>query len=317
MATQNFAGFVYTGAGVAVSGATVAVFARNTSSAATTVPSSPSTDGNGYWSCTVAAEGRYDVKITNGSSVAWLKYDDQIQMDTVEVATLRVRNPANTFDYDIVPAAIGADRTLNLPLTGATRTLIANDTALADSENILLGTGGDATIDYDGSDLVISPAVEGVGDVVISGGSIELDDDEGVRLGTGKDTEIRWSDGDADNHSLVIALGDSNQSLHITDLVAVATDWGIAATTHPNVYIHSNASPIGNFLRLGDHDGTTAYIDNVGGTTLAFEIGGTTHMSVAANALTGNVVGTGSSQVSQGSHTHASTGGVPNPFFFA
>ena len=130
MATQNFAGFVYTGAGVAVSGATVAVFARNTSSAATTVPSSPTTDGNGYWSCTVAAEGRYDVKITNGSSVAWLKYDDRVQMDTVEVATLRVRNPADTFDYDIVPSAITADRSLTLPL-------VTVDSTVATVENIL------------------------------------------------------------------------------------------------------------------------------------------------------------------------------------
>ena len=312
----ELAGYVFTDAGLPVANAEVDVYYSSDTTHGTS-RASTTTNSIGYWAFNALAEEKYDVKLKNGSSIRWVMYLDERSHQELETSNLLIRNPAGTFVYDIVPAAILASRTLNLPLTGATRTLIANDTALADSENILLGTGGDATIDYDGSDLVISPAVVGAGDVVISGGSIELDDDEGVRLGTGKDTEIRWSDGDADNHSLVIAVGDSNQSLHITDLTAVATDWNIAATTHPNVYIHSNASPIGNFLRLGDHDGTTAYIDNVGGTTLAFEIGGTTHMSVAANALTGNVVGTGSSQVSQGSHTHASTGGVPNPFFFA
>ena len=312
----ELAGYVFTDAGLPVANAEVDVYYSSDTTHGTS-RASTTTNSIGYWAFNALAEEKYDVKLKNGSSIRWVMYLDERSHQELETSNLLIRNPAGTFVYDIVPAAILASRTLNLPLTGATRTLIANDTALADSENILLGTGGDATIDYDGSDLVISPAVVGAGDVVISGGSIELDDDEGVRLGTGKDTEIRWSDGDADNHSLVIAVGDSNQSLHITDLTAVATDWNIAATTHPNVYIHSNTTPATDFLRLGDHDGTTAYIDNVGGTTLAFEIGGTTHMSVAANALTGNVVGTGSSQVSQGSHTHASTGGVPNPFFFA
>ena len=299
----ELAGYVFTDAGLPVANAEVDVYYSSDTTHGTS-RASTTTNSIGYWAFNALAEEKYDVKLKNGSSIRWVMYLDERSHQELETSNLLIRNPAGTFVYDIVPAAILASRTLNLPLTGATRTLIANDTALADSENILLGTGGDATIDYDGSDLVISPAVVGAGDVVISGGSIELDDDEGVRLGTGKDTEIRWSDGDADNHSLVIAVGDSNQSLHITDLAAVATDWAIAATTHPNVYIHSNTTPATDFLRLGDHDGTTAYIDNVGGTTLAFEIGGTTHMSVAANALTGNVVGTGSSQVSAGDHSH-------------
>ena len=51
------------------------------------------------------------------------KYDTQEQLSSIEAATLRVRNPANTFDYDIVPAAIVADRQLNLPLLTATDTV--------------------------------------------------------------------------------------------------------------------------------------------------------------------------------------------------
>ena len=127
MAVQRFSGFVYTGVGVAVVGATIDIFARNTLTAQTTVPATVTTDANGYWTATVAAETRCDVRITNGSSITWLKYDDEIQIEGIEVAVLRLRNPADTFDYDIVPAAITADRQLNLPLLTGTATLAAID----------------------------------------------------------------------------------------------------------------------------------------------------------------------------------------------
>ena len=127
MAVQRFSGFVYTGAGVAVVGATIDIFARNTLTAQTTVPATVTTDANGYWTATVAAETRCDVRITNGSSIAWLKYDDEIQIEGIEVAILRVRNPADTFDYDIVAGAITADRQANLPLLTGTATFAMID----------------------------------------------------------------------------------------------------------------------------------------------------------------------------------------------
>ena len=127
MANQLFQGYVHTGAGVAVEGATVILLDRNTTSP---TRASTTTSSTGLWTISYATEGRFDIKITNGSSVAWLKYDDQIQMDTVEVANLRVRNPANTFDYDLVPSAITADRTQTLPL-------VTVDSTVATVENIL------------------------------------------------------------------------------------------------------------------------------------------------------------------------------------
>ena len=127
MAVQRFSGFVFTGAGVAVVGATIDIFARNTLTAQTTVPATVTTDANGYFTATVAAETRCDVRITNGSSISWLKYDDEIQIEGIEVAILRVRNPADTFDYDLVAQAITADRQLNLPLITGTATLAAID----------------------------------------------------------------------------------------------------------------------------------------------------------------------------------------------
>ena len=144
MANVTLAGFVYNNAGEAVSGATVEAFPRNTT---TTATSNTTTNSSGYWSLDVSTEGRYDVRITYGSSIRFIKYDDSAQMTELEVADFHIRNPANTYDYDIVPAAITADRQLNLPLITGSRTLIATDTNIADSENIVFGTGGDATID--------------------------------------------------------------------------------------------------------------------------------------------------------------------------
>lgn len=116
-------------------------------------------------------------------------------------------------------------------------------------------------------------------------GDISLTDGDDLVFGDGSDAQIRWSTGDASNHALVIGLGDTNQALHITDNAAKTTDWNISATTHPNVYIHSNTTPATDYLRLGDHDGTTAYIDVVGGTTLIFQIAATSELSLSASQL--------------------------------
>ena len=63
---------------------------------------------------------------------------------------------------------------------------------LVDNTNLTFGTGNDADIFYDGTDLNISPAVVGSGDIVVNGASIEFADSEGVTLGTGKDATIQF-----------------------------------------------------------------------------------------------------------------------------
>src|SRR3990167_662961 len=118
--TIDFQNYLFTDAGAAVSGATVDLLTRNTT---TPVLSTTSTSAGGLWTINYATQGRYDVRITNGSSVRWHKYDAQLQLDTLEVANFRIRNPADTYDYLITPAAITAQRTLNLPLITGTDTL--------------------------------------------------------------------------------------------------------------------------------------------------------------------------------------------------
>ena len=50
---------------------------------------------------------------------------------------------------------------------------------LQDNTNLTFGTGADADIYYDGTDLNISPAVVGAGDIVVNGASIEFADSDG------------------------------------------------------------------------------------------------------------------------------------------
>ena len=130
MANILLNGNVYTGAGVAVQGATVELLARNTLTPVLTNGTYVGgTTAAGLWnfSFTPPANRRIDVRITNGTSVSFLKYDDQMQVSSVETASLRVINPGFDFVYDIVPAAITADRTLNLPLITGTATLATID----------------------------------------------------------------------------------------------------------------------------------------------------------------------------------------------
>jgi hypothetical protein len=110
-------------------------------------------------------------------------------------------------------------------------------------------------------------------------------DDVDQEMGDSADVLLRFSTADASNAAFVVALDDTSQQVHITDKAAVATDWARNAGTHPEVAIHSNTTPITDYLAIGNHDGTTASIDVVGGTTLALKIAGTTAASLTAGGL--------------------------------
>ena len=115
--------------------------------------------------------------------------------------------------------------------------------------------------------------------------TFQTGDDGNFYLGNGVDVGHRWSTGDASNHAYVIGIGDTSQQMHITDLGAIATDWARSAGTHPELAIHSNTTPITDYMAIGNHDGTTGNIDVVGGTTLALKIAGNTEASITAAGL--------------------------------
>lgn len=144
-----------------------------------------------------------------------------------------------------------------------TRTKTALRRALADN------TAGNELID----------AVEGVTDV-------NVDNDVDISLGTSDDALIRFSTADASDPALVIALDNTSQQLHITDVGAVATDWTRSAGTHPELAIHSNTTPITDYLAIGNHDGTTVSINNVGGTTISLSIDGTAAVNILSTGIT-------------------------------
>ncbi len=118
-------------------------------------------------------------------------------------------------------------------------------------------------------------------------------DDDFIALGASDDFQLLWSDGDASNHAAVIAIGNTSQQIHITDVGAKATDWNISAGTHPELLIHSNTTPATDYIGIGNHDGTDAYVNAAGATNLNLQIGGTTHFQVAANALAHSAANSG------------------------
>ena len=120
----NFAGFLYDKAGDAINGATVNLYDRNTTTPAI---ATTTTNSNGYFTIARTPDNdgtdRYDVEFVFGDEKRRRKYDDELQCVTLEVANFRLRNPADTYVYDILPSAITADRNLTLPLITAADTV--------------------------------------------------------------------------------------------------------------------------------------------------------------------------------------------------
>lgn len=264
--TVNFQGHVFTNAGVAVSGATIDIFTVATgadeSTASGSATASTTTDSTGLWTSSGVAEGLYDVRITNGTEFRWLRYEDRVQLDTIEMANLSLRNPGDTFTYDITPGAISASRTLNLPVITATDTVavlglaqtFTADQTFNDNVNLTFGTGGDVDLDYDGTDLVLNLTVVGSGDFVVNGGSIELDDSEGVTFGTGKDATVQYDGTDLIISPAAVGTGDvhiSGGSIELDDSEGVTFGTGKDATIAydgTNLVVEPRAVGSGNLV---------------------------------------------------------------------
>lgn len=147
---------------------------------------------------------------------------------------------------------------------------------------IALAAGDTLSVTESGIHVLNSAGQQKLGAVA---SNVSAVDDTPVILGTGDDVYLVFSTGDASNHTFVIGLDDTSQSLHITDKAAFATDWNVSANTHPTIYVHSNTTPATDYLRLGNHNGTSAEIDVVGGTTLNLQIAGSTIATLTAGGL--------------------------------
>ena len=88
----SFAGFLYDDAGAAINGATINLYAKN---GVSTSLANTTTNSSGYWtiSHTPASgeAGEYDVQITSGASKRRIKFDDAVQLSSVDAEVLSVR----------------------------------------------------------------------------------------------------------------------------------------------------------------------------------------------------------------------------------
>jgi hypothetical protein len=90
----NFRGYVFQDDGDPVSGATVALLETGT----TTQEDSTTTDSDGLWSFSESDQDRYDVKISSGTSVRYMRWDDQISLKEIDVRNnSAAATPAATF----------------------------------------------------------------------------------------------------------------------------------------------------------------------------------------------------------------------------
>lgn len=159
----------------------------------------------------------------------------------------------------------------DLSITGATTGTVTLDDAGEVAEFVVTDANGT----HQWHQLIVSTALT----------SLTLADDVAATFGTGSDVDLLFSTADASNHAFVIALDNTSQQLHITDVGAEATDWNRSAGTHPEVAIHSNTTPATDYLAIGNHDGTTAHINVVGGTTLSFDVAGTASFTATATTI--------------------------------
>ena len=79
--TINLKGNLYQDDGDAVSDATVQALTAGT----TSVIATDTTDSNGAWDFDGIAEGKYDIKQTSGSSVRYIKWNDEISLRELDV----------------------------------------------------------------------------------------------------------------------------------------------------------------------------------------------------------------------------------------
>ena len=91
---------------------------------------------------------------------------------------------------------------------------------------------------------------------------------------------FKWTKGDASNPTGAIGVDTTSKALHITDVDDIATDWNVAADSHPSVYVHSATTPATDYIKM-HHDATDGFINSMGG-LLKLQTDGTTALTISA-----------------------------------
>lgn len=160
MTNVAFAGFVFDDSGTAVNGATVKLYDRNT---VTPAIATTTTNSSGYWTISRSPDNdntdRYDVEVTSGSSKRRRKYDDALQVVTLEAGSLRLRGSNNEYmlDFSSTPTAdrsiIFPDRAGQVPVGNMSWATVAGDGTLQSNSynvsGVARGSTGVYTVSWD------------------------------------------------------------------------------------------------------------------------------------------------------------------------
>jgi len=177
----KLSGKVFTDAGTAVNGATVALLETGTS----TVETSGTTNSSGEWSFTETdLDTTYDIKITVGSSVRYILWSDEITTTGLDTASLKVRGVEGA----VAPIYLFADQADDAGDAWRIQAS-ASDTLAIGSDKASAGT----IIDY----LTITNGANAAASVIAAGGDLTVGDDLSltsdssvINMGAGNDFTI-------------------------------------------------------------------------------------------------------------------------------
>jgi hypothetical protein len=139
-----------------------------------------------------------------------------------------------------------------------------------DSASLTLGTGSDATVQYDGTDLLINPRAVGSGDLELSAGDLRLNDSQNLVLGTGEDATIQYDGTDLKINPQAVGSGDVlitagnleingsgagvsfDSGSNVLDYYETGTFTPTFTCATPGDLSVSYSTQTGNYVRVGD-----------------------------------------------------------------
>jgi hypothetical protein len=311
--TIDFAGFVYDDAGAAISGATVNIYDKNSTST-TRQGSTITTNSSGYWSYSHSTMGEFDAEIVagGGASKRRIKFDDKIYLTQVDTQALVVRGAsgAAATSYIIADRGDDAGDAWEWKIADAGVMTLGNDIAsqgtyvahvtvtpnstVASSTFAIAGhatVGGNLTVTgtatFNGGTITIGDAAT---DNIVFGANIDShaipDDDDTYDLGS---STQKWRNLYVDGTGLIDALDvDATADFDVSDFdVASSGDIDLVSTANSAgaITLHANGGTSETILIRSDQ-GTTA-TEGAASLQLLSDVGGINIKSGlnAANAL--------------------------------
>ena len=274
----SFAGFLYDDSGDAINGATINLYAKNgvsTSLADTT------TNSSGYWSIShtpaSGEAGEYDVQITSGASKRRLKFDDAVQLASLDAETLSVRGNEGAVAASYMFADEGEDagdrwrfqvadggvltfdNDINTQGTYVAHVTVTPNSTVASSTVAIAGHG---TV---GGDLTVTGATTLNGNVTLGNAAADVITVNGTLAGA---SALQFEGATADGYETTVAFVDptADRTIYFPNqegylpVLAVASTTKITSTPEElNIMdgVTSTAAEI-NLIDGGTSRGTTA-----------------------------------------------------------